>query len=131
MAKVKVHTGAETPSQAVINDANRTVEVTDSRGRKLTLRQPSFADEFRIVAVVGAELAANSVYMNMLNPLLFIAQIDDMAMPFPTTKIAVDSLINTAGRDGFLAALKGIQEHFGGDLSDFEEQVKNGAGTPA
>lgn len=130
MSKVKVHTGAETPSQAVANDANRSVVVTDARGRKLTLRQPKFADEFRIVAVVGAELAQNLVYMSMLNPLLFIAEIDGEVQPFPASKVAVDSLINTAGRDGFIAAHKGIPEHFGGDLADFEEQVKNGAGIP-
>ncbi len=131
MAKVKVHTGAETPSQKVINDANRTVEVTDSRGRKIKLRLPQFADEFRIVAVVGAELAANRVYMGMLNPLLFIAEIDGVVQPFPSSKIAVDSLINTAGREGFLAALQGITEHFGGKADEFEAQVKNGDGTPA
>ena len=131
MANVKVHTGAETPSQQVIADANRTVEVTDARGRKLKLRQPQFADEFRIVAVVGAELAANQVYMSMLNPLLFIAEIDGIVQPFPTSKIAVDSLISTAGREGFLAAVKGITEHFGGNPDEFQEQVKNGPGTPA
>jgi hypothetical protein len=130
MAEVKVHTGAETPSQKVISDASRAVDVTDARGRKITLRQPQFADEFRIVAVVGAELAANQVYMGMLNPLLFIAEIDGVVQPFPTSKIAVDSLINTAGREGFLAAVKGITEHFGG-ADEAQEQVKNGDGTPA
>ncbi|MDY3551404.1 hypothetical protein R5W24_000480 [Gemmata sp. JC717] len=128
---MKVHTGAETPSQQVVADANRTVEVTDARGRKLKLRQPQFADEFRIVAVVGAELAQNQVYMGMLNPLLFITEIDGVVQPFPSSKIAVDSLINTAGREGFVAAFSGIQEHFGGQLEGFEEQVKNGPGTPA
>lgn len=130
MSKVKVHTGGETPSQKVANDANRIVNVTDAKGRRIGLRQPQFADEFRIVAVVGAELAANQVYMGMLNPLLFIAEIDGVVQPFPTTKIAVDSLINTAGREGFLAAIKGITDHFGGDDGDFKEAVKNGDGTP-
>lgn len=131
MSKVKVHTGVETPSQKVVNDANCIVHVTDAKGRKIGLRQPQFADEFRIVAVVGAELAANQVYMGMLNPLLFIAEIDGVVQPFPTSKIAVDSLINTAGREGFLAALKGITEHFGGDAADLESQIKNVDGTPA
>jgi hypothetical protein len=131
MAEVKVHDGAETPSQAVIKDANRIVYVTDARGRKIGLRQPKFSDEFRIVAVVGADLAQNQVYMAMLNPLLFIAEIDGDVQPFPTTKIAVEALINTAGREGFLAAANGIAEHFGGSAADFEEQLKNGQGTPA
>jgi hypothetical protein len=130
MAEVKVHDGAETPSQKLINDANRIVYVTDDRGRKIGLRRPQFADEFRIVAVVGAELAANQVYMGMLSPLLFIAEIDGHVQPFPTSKIAVDSLINTAGREGYLAAVGGLIEHFGGKVEDFQEQVKNGAGTP-
>lgn len=131
MAKVKVHDGAETPSQAVVNDANRIVYVTDARGRKLGLRRPKFADEFRIVSVVGAEDAANQVYMGMLQPLLFIAEIDGDVQPFPTTKIAVESLINTAGREGFLAVLKALPEHFGGNAAEAEELIKNGDGTPA
>lgn len=130
MAKVKVHPAGETPSQAVVNDANRIVHVTDSRGRKIGLRQPKFLDEFRIVEAVGPELSRNQTYMAMLNPLLFIAEIDGDVQPFPTTKIAVDSLINTAGREGFLAVIQGIAEHFGGVVGDADEQIKNVDGTP-
>src|SRR4051812_38396973 len=98
MAKIKVHTGGGTPSQAVVGDANRIVHVTDSLGRKIGLRQPKFLDEFRIMEAVGPERAQNQTYMAALNPLLFIAEIDGIVQPFPTSKIAVDSLINTAGR---------------------------------
>ena len=79
-------------------------------GRKIGLRQPKFTDEFRIVEVLGPELSRNQTYMDMLNPLLFIAEIDGIVQPFPTTKIAVDSLITTAGREGFLAVTEWMDE---------------------
>ena len=130
MAEVKVHTGAETPSQSVVNAANQLVYVTDSRGRKLGLRQLPFLEEFRIIETLGPELSKNETYMKMVNPLLFLAEIDGELQPIPRTKLAIDALIQTAGREGYLAVWEGILKHFSGNVADLEEQIKNGDGTP-
>lgn len=128
MAKVTVK---ETPSEAVINKANELVYVTDSKGRKLGLKQPHFLEEFRIVEALGHELSSNTTYMQMLNPLLFLAEIDGESIAAPRTKLAAEGLIQRAGREGYLAVLKGITQHFAVDTKEFENAIKNVEGTPA
>lgn len=123
MAKVTVtHSSAEKTELFYVND---------SRGRKIGLRRPAFLEEFRILEAVGPELSANTTYMSMLNPLLFVAEIDGAPSEIPRTKRAVEALIQWAGQDGFLAVIKGIEEHFSQDTEKAKQKIKNSDGTPA
>jgi hypothetical protein len=106
------------------------VYVTDSRGRKLGLRQLPFLEEFRIVEALGSELSANTTYMNMLNPLLYLAEVDGVAIEVPSTKLAAEALIQLAGREGFLAIMDGIVKYFAIDQKAIEQKIKNVDGTP-
>ena len=128
MAKVTVH---ETPSEAVVKKANELVYIHDSKGRKLGLRQLPFLEEFRIIEAVGSETAANTTYMGMLNPLLYLAEIDGNPIEIPRNKLQVDGLIQRAGREGFFAVIEGITKHFAGASAGIEDKIKNGEGTPA
>ena len=127
MTNVTIH--ADTPSQKVVKAASQTVTVTDAKGRVLALRRLDFLEEFRIVEALGSELSANTTYMGMLNPLLYLAEIDGEPVPIPRNKIQAEALIQRAGREGFLAVLEGITEHFAGGGS-LDEKIKNGDGTP-
>lgn len=126
MAKVKIHTDAATPSESVVKAATRLAHVTDARGRTLGLRRLDFLEEFRIVEALGAELSANTTYMAMLNPLLYLAEIDGEPVGVPRNKIQAEALIQRAGREGFLAVLKGIETHFAADAASLDEKIKNG-----
>ena|ERR1700722_13787943 len=106
------------------------VYVTDSRGRKLGLRQLPFLEEFRIVEALGAELSANTTYMNMLNPLLYLAEVDGAGLEVPGTKRAAEALIQLAGREGFIAVVEGITKHFVIDAKTTEARIKNSDSTP-
>ena len=128
MAKVTLH---ETPSEAVVKSSKELVYVTDSRGRKLGLRRLDFLEEFKIIETVGSETASNTTYMSMLNPLLYLAEIDGNPVEIPRSKLQVDGLIQRAGREGFLAVVEGITRHFAGDAAELEGKIKNGDGTPA
>ena len=114
----------DTPSQAIINEANKLVYVTDSKGRKLGLRRLDFLEEFRIMETVGTELSANTTYMATLIPLLHLTEIDGIPVEIPRSKRQVDAMIQRAGREGFTAAIKGIKENFG-NQGNFDEQLKN------
>lgn len=131
MPKVTVHHEPKTPSEAVIKSASQLVYVTDSRGRKLGLRRLEFLEEFRIIEAVGPELAANTTYMGMLNPLLYLAEIDGEPVAIPRNKIQAEALIQRAGREGFIAVLQGIADHFSADAKGLDEKIKNADGTPA
>jgi len=103
----------------------------DSKGRKIGLKEPPFLAEFDIIDVVGPEKSKNQTYMGMLNPLLYIAEIDGESVEFPKTMIQVRALIQKADRHGFVAALEGIQKHFVPNEEALVEQIKNLSGTPA
>ncbi len=128
MAKVTVH---ETPSQSIVKASKELVYVTDSKGRKLGLRRLEFLEEFKIMEAVGSETAANTTYVGMLNPLLYLADIDGIPVEIPRTKLQVDGLIQRAGREGFIAVVEGITKYFAGDNAALEDKIKNGDGTPA
>ena len=129
MAKVTVH--GETPSQATLKAASELVYVTDAKGRKLGLRRLPFLEEFRIVEALGAERAANTTYMGMVNPLLYLAEIDGEAIDIPRNHRQVEALIQRAGREGFFAVVAGIAQHFATDQESLESKIKNADGTTA
>jgi hypothetical protein len=129
MAKVTVHKDA--PAEGVVKAATELVYVTDSKGRKLGLRRLPFLEEFRIIEALGSELSSNTTYMGMLNPLLYLAEIDGDSITIPRNKLQAEALINRAGRDGFLAVIEGITKHFVADSAALEEKIKNGEGIPA
>ena len=120
----------ETPSEQVINAASQIHYVTDSKGRKLGLKQPDFLDEFRIVEAVGGQTAENTTYMAMLNPLLFVVEIDGHPVLFPASKAEAELLIKRVGREGFTAVLKGITKHFALDQAELDDKIKKGDGIP-
>ncbi len=129
MTKVKLHPEGETPSATPGVQANGIVYVTDSKDRKIGLKEPPFLAEFDIIDVVGPEKSKNETFMNMLNPLLYIVEIDGGKVEFPKTMIQVRALIQLADRHGFMAAVKGITEHFAQNDAALNEQIKNVVGT--
>jgi len=129
--KVTVHTDADAAPASATKPTKGLVYVTDAKGRKIGLKEPPFLAEFEIIDVVGPEKSKNQTYMSMLNPLLYIAEIDGEPVQFPTTVLGVRALIQKADRHGFLAALEGIQKHFALDEEALAEQIKNLPGTPA
>jgi hypothetical protein len=129
MAKVTVHTDESKPSPQA-KSANQLVYVTDSKGRKLGLRELPFLEEFRIMEALGPELAKNTTYVGMINPLLYLAEIDGQPVHIPRSKVAIDALIQLAGREGFMAVMRGISEHFVVDEAALNEKIKNADGTP-
>ena len=131
MAKITIDKEGEAqPAAKETPSDNGLVYVADAKSRKIGLRQPEFLEEYRILQVVGPERAANQVYMGMVNPLLYIAEIDGETVSIPRTHAQVEALIKKAGREGFIAASLGIKNHFSGDNAALEEQIKNLLGTP-
>jgi hypothetical protein len=129
MAKVTVHHEPETPTKAAVKSANQLIYVTDARGRKIGLRRLPFLEEVRIADTVGAARAANQAYMGMVNPLLYIAEIDGDHISTPRTLMQVEALIQRADHEGFIAAALGIKEHFSESNPELEKQIKNLVGT--
>lgn len=103
----------ESPTQQVIAKANAETIVTDATGRVIKIKKPGVLAQYRLVEIVGAEAAKNDVYMSMVLPLIFVAEIDDKPLPQPRSKAEVDALIQRLDEDGIAAVMKGVQEAFG------------------
>lgn len=100
-------------TEHLIAQANESVVVTDSKGRRITLKEPGVLQEFKFVELVGGEAAMNPVWMNMTMPLIYVAGIDDSPVFSPVKRIEIDALIERLGRDGIAAVSKGVAEKWG------------------
>lgn len=118
-------TGEGSPSQQVIAKAVQEVNVTDSRGRVITLKKPGPLAQYRLVEAIG-DSAKNEVYMGMILPMIFISKIDGDPVLLPNTKAQVEALIQRLDDEGIDAVMRGVQEHFGKvDPEKDKEALKN------
>ena len=132
MAKVtfKENTAAG-PSEKVVKAANELIRAADADGREFGLKRPDFLDEFRLIENLGPELAANTTYVGMLIPLLFVAEIDGEPVGLPRDKRDAEALIRRVGREGYATIAWVMGEHFKDEKPARDEKIKNEPGTPA
>jgi hypothetical protein len=79
--------------------------IPDSKGRRLTLRDPDILSESRLVRSLG-EAASNTAYMYAyVLPAASVIAIDGQPMPFPMGEREVDAAIQRIGRHGLHAIM--------------------------
>lgn len=110
----------ESPSAELIAAAKREATVTDSLGRVIRLKKPAVLAQFRLVEALG-ETSKNQVYMGMVMPLIFVAQIDGEAVPAPTSKLQVEALIQRLSDEGVRAVMEAVNENFGTPNPDADQ----------
>lgn len=127
MAKVSnVKTAAQGPgaTQELIAAAAAEHTVTDTSGRVITLRKPGILAQYRLIDALGNS-ARNEVYVGMVMPVLFVAQIDNVPISPLRTKAEVEALIQQLEDVGMEAVMAGVKEHFGkADAEAEAESVK-------
>lgn len=89
-----------TPSAQIIAEALKEDTITFGAGRVMSVRKPSTLTKYRIVAALGSELSANQVYMSMVEPLLWVSQLDGQPVFMPTSELQIEGLITQIGDDG-------------------------------
>lgn len=95
----------ETPSQRIVNGANKLDYVMTTNGVRLGIRKLGAFDEMRITKAVGRD-AANEQYMMWCMLAAAIASIDDDALPLPQTPLEFEAIIKRIGDDGVAALQK-------------------------
>ncbi|MGF2075647.1 hypothetical protein, partial [Enterococcus casseliflavus] len=85
---------------------------TDASGRVITLRKPGILAQYRLIDALGNS-ARNEVYVGMVMPVLFVAQIDNVPISPLRTKAEVEALIQQLEDVGMEAVMAGVKEHFG------------------
>jgi hypothetical protein len=103
---------AQTPTAQVIAKAAQEANVTDSKGRVITLRKPGILAQYRIIEVMG-QSADIATYRGMVTPLIWISAIDGDHVPPLASKLQLEGLIQRIGDEGLEAVVSGIVKHFG------------------
>jgi hypothetical protein len=101
------------PSDEVVQQSLLPCNVSDIRGRVFTLQKPGVLAQFRMIEMLGGELAQNQVYVGMVLPLMYIAEIDGEPVPRMTTKRELEALIQRLDEDGIMAVASGVEANFG------------------
>lgn len=95
--------GGSPPSGPTDSEA---AEVTDSLGRKLTIKEPDILQEARLSRVVGADASTNIGYMlGYVMPAAMVTAIDGDDLIFPMTEREIDAAIKRLGRPGIGAVM--------------------------
>lgn len=97
-------------SEEAVEDSFKVISTVDSRGRKIVLRKPSILAQYRLVDLVGGDTAKNEVYMGMILPIIWVAQIEGDSITLPRTRLELDALIERIDEDGLTAIARRLTE---------------------
>ena len=110
MTKVTVHedSGQNEATKVAIPEKK---SVTDSKGRKIVLREIDPLQQARLVMGVGAEAAANGPYMAaFVFPVAMVERIDEDFYGFPANIAQVEAMLKTLGNEGMAAIMAHFKE---------------------
>ncbi len=102
--------------------ANKEIKI-QAGGREIVVRQPDVLAQLRLVDAIG-ESASNRVYLSMVLPLIYVAEIDGSPVPMPTTKREAEALFARLGEAGLQALNESIDEHFSRDAAAEVQSAK-------
>lgn len=117
MATVKLNPVREastvkSPSQQIVEEANRIVYVTDARGRNLGVRRITTPLRRRIFKALSAESAEKRQYLGMVFVAASCCSIDGEEVRLPNSELQFDALIDRLDDDGAEAVADAIRENF-------------------
>ena len=122
MTTVTVKDEAATPSQQIIEDANRVVTVSDAKGRTFEIKRLDMAAEIRIVKALSPENAEKNRYIALVNLAACVVSINGERISPCRTELQFDALLERMGSDGFTAVAQGMRENF---MPASESDAKN------
>jgi hypothetical protein len=118
-SKVKV-TLKESPTQQVLAKANEETSITDARGRVIKLKKPGVLAQYRLIEALG-DAAKNQVYTSMVLPLIYVTEIDGLAVYQPKTKMEIEALIQLLDEDGVDSVSQHVVATFGNSSPDADK----------
>lgn len=111
--KLTVNKTAPSPSEQIIQDANRIVHVTDAKGRQIGIRKLGMSVRRRVLKALSDEMSRKQQYLGLVMVAACVVEIDGEAVNLPISELQFDALIDRLDDAGFEAVGLGIQEHFG------------------
>jgi hypothetical protein len=93
-----------TPTDLILTDANKTLEITDQLQRSITIRRINALDRLRLLKAAGPVLSQNDAWLNMAALAISVVEIDRVPRPTPTNERQIETAISELG-DGGLQAI--------------------------
>lgn len=90
--------------------------ITDSAGRKITLRKLTVVDQARLLRAIGPKQAENQPYVQLVEMACMAADIDGIPLPFPTNETQIDALLGRLGDSA-------VNELYGARLAAIQKLV--------
>ncbi len=103
---------ALTPTQQIVRDANRIEFGVDARGRKIGVMRLGMSVQRRVMKALSAESGAKSQYFNLAATAACCVSIDGQSVPFPTSELQIDTLIDRLDQEGLQTVASVIAEEF-------------------
>lgn len=101
--------------------------VTDARGRVLSLRRLTVLDRLRLFKAAGPLLAENAPWFGMAVLAASVDAIDGVPVPLPSSEAQIEAAVMRLGDEG-LAGVAEALEH--SDDATLEQNAGNSHGTP-
>lgn len=108
----------KTPSQAIVEDANRTYTVTDATGRVIEFKRLGMSGHRRLLKAISNDSANKLQLFAMYVTAAAVVSINGDPVSFPTNELQLDALIDRLGDDGYTALVKAVQDNFGAQTSE-------------
>lgn len=121
-------TAAPVEKKPVPVDLNAPVEVKISETRSMVLKRPELLAEYDLIEAIGPQVAANTTWVAMAMPLIYVHELDGRAVSKPKNLREVKALIVRLGHEGMGALAKFVRERSeeDGGADDLDEgKVKN------
>lgn len=110
---LKVNNTSTTPSQAIIDEANRVYTVTDARGRVIEFRRLGTSGNRRLLKAISDESANKSLLFGLYATAAAVIAIDGDAITFPISELQADALVDRLGDEGLAALMEAIPTTLG------------------
>ena len=92
-----------TPTERHLAIANAAIEVSDARGRALSLRRLNALDKLRLFKAAGPVLAQNPLWLGMATLATAVTSIDSVPVPPPVNEAQIEALVGKLGDEGISA----------------------------
>ena len=99
-----------TPSASIVAAAAVTETVTDSDGRRITVRKLSALDRLRLFKAAGPTLAQNQPWLGMALIASSVSAIDELPVPPPSNELQIEAVIGRLGDPGIAAVVQVLQQ---------------------
>ena len=79
------------------------LSVTDSRGRKITVRRLNALDRLRLFKAAGPTLSQNQAWLGVAALAVSVTGVDGVPFPVPTNEHQIEAAVGRLGDEGIAA----------------------------